>query len=72
MVYNRGEVKKMRTIPAVMTLKEMEELRIYLALKEAEEEAASTDVRYTLDEVLAGVRDTLRQRRMESVDADHV
>ena len=55
-----------------MTLKEMEELRIYLALKEAEEEAASTDVRYTLDEVLAGVRDTLRQRRMESVDADHV
>ena len=62
----------MRTIPAVMTLKEMEELRIYLALKEAEEEAAASDVRYTLDEVLEGVRDTLRQHRMESASADHV
>ncbi|MCL2495448.1 MAG: hypothetical protein FWE98_07325 [Oscillospiraceae bacterium] len=55
-----------------MTLKEMEELRIYLALKEAEEEAAATDVRYTLDEVLAGVRDTLHQRRLESAGAEHV
>ena len=56
----------MRTIPAVMTVKEMEELRIHLALKEAEEEAAATDVRYTLEEVLAGVRDSLRQHRLES------
>jgi hypothetical protein len=62
----------MRTIPAVMTLKEMEELRIYLALKEAEEEAAATDVRYTLDEVLSGVRDTLQQHRLESAGTDHV
>ena len=55
----------MRTIPAVMTLKEMEELRIYLALKEAEEEAAASDVRYTHDEVMAHAWETLRKLRAE-------
>ena len=59
----------MNTIPAVMNLKEMEQLRIFLALKEAEEEAAASDVRYSLEEVLAGVKDSLRQRRMET-DSD--
>ena len=55
----------MRTIPAVMTVKEMEELRIYLALKEAEEEAAATDVRHTHEEVMAHAWETLRALRRE-------
>ena len=55
----------MRTIPAVMTLKEMEELRIYLALKEAEEEAAVTDVWLTHDEVMAHAWETLRNLPLE-------
>ena len=54
----------MRTIPAVMTLKEMEELRIYLALKEAEKEAAETEVWLTHDEVMAHARETLRKLRL--------
>jgi hypothetical protein len=49
-----------------------EDERIWRLLKEAEEEAASTDVRYTLDEVLAGVRDTLHQHRMESAAKSNV
>lgn len=58
----------MRTIPAVMTVKEMEELRIYLALKEAEEEAATTDRWLTHEEVLAHAKETLLNlRRTDNV-----
>jgi len=53
----------MNTIPAVMSLKEMEELRIYLALKEAEEEAAATEYWLTHEEIMASARETLRALR---------
>jgi len=53
----------MNTIPAVMSLKEMEELRIYLALKEAEEEAAATDHWLSHAEIMASAKETLRVLR---------
>jgi len=55
----------MNTIPAVMSLKELEELRIYLALKEAEEEAAATDHWLSHEEIMASAWATLRVLRGE-------
>jgi len=55
----------MNTIPAVMSLKELEELRIYLALKEAEEEAATTTHWLTHEDIMSSARETLRTLRDE-------
>ncbi|MCL2446550.1 MAG: hypothetical protein FWD06_07275 [Oscillospiraceae bacterium] len=55
----------MNRISSVMNAKEMQQLRIYLALKEAEEEAARTTRWLTHDEVMESARCFVQEMRGE-------
>jgi len=53
----------MNRVSAVMNAKEMQRLRVDLALQEAEEEAATTTRWLTHEEIMESARQTLRELR---------